>query len=127
MRDLRELDKYRLPEQELQFTGELGGAGEGFFAFYSIYSRKEELIRAIAGSGMGWDHVSVSLGHRCPTWDEMEYTKRLFFQPYEICMQLHVAEKDHISHNPYTLHIWRPQTWVIQLPPNWMVGPPNDN
>jgi hypothetical protein len=42
------------------------------------------------GSGMGWDHVSVSTQVRCPTWEEMEFVKRLFFEDGETAMQLHV-------------------------------------
>ena len=75
-----------------------------------------------ASNGLGWDHVSVSLVDRCPTWQEMEMVKRLFFYPEEVCMQLHVAESEHISVMPYCLHIWRPQKEGIPLPPSMMVA-----
>jgi hypothetical protein len=29
-------------------------------------------LRVIASDGEGWDHVSVSLPDRCPTWEEMK-------------------------------------------------------
>lgn len=76
----------------------------------------------VASSGMGWDHVSVSLKNRCPSWGEMESIKRLFFRPDEIAMQLHVATSDHISFHPNCLHIWRPQNAEIPLPPKVMVA-----
>jgi hypothetical protein len=124
MRNLKELDHYRLAKHELGFYGQLGGGGEGMFGLYSPYVfKRKELLRVIASSASSWDHVSVSLVHRCPTWEEMEYIKRQFFMPHEVAFQLHVAEAEHISHNPFTLHIWRHQTIGIPLPPYWMVGP----
>lgn len=88
-------------------------------------------MRVIASSGKDqsdpafrWDHVSVSLSDRCPTWDEMDFVKRLFFKPDEVCFELHVEAKDHISNHPYCLHIWRPLDAKIPLPPSIMVGLP---
>jgi len=74
-------------------------------------------LRIIASFGEGWDHVSVSLEKRCPTWAEMEAVKRAFFYPNEVAMQLHVATADHINRHPYTLHMWRPHDQPIPLPP----------
>lgn len=83
-----------------------------------------KLLRVIVSGAEGWDHVSVSLHDRCPTWDEMEYIKRLFFEDDAVCMQLHVAVSNHISHHPYCLHIWHPHADNIPLPPSIFVGPP---
>jgi hypothetical protein len=65
-------------------------------------------LQVIASDGLGWDHVSVSLRHRCPTWAEMEYIRELFFRDDETVMQLSVPRRDHISLHPYCLHLWRP-------------------
>jgi hypothetical protein len=67
-------------------------------------------LRIVSSEGMGWDHVSVSCRTRCPTWDEMEMVKKLFFKPDETCMQLHVPETDHINNHQFCLHLWRPQS-----------------
>lgn len=67
-------------------------------------------LRVIVSAGGGWDHVSVSLPTRCPTWEEMSYVKKLFFHPDETVMQLHVPEQQHINCHPHCLHLWRPQT-----------------
>jgi hypothetical protein len=40
----------------------------------------------------------------------MEFVKRIFFADDETAMQLHVPLAEHISHHPYCLHIWRPQS-----------------
>jgi hypothetical protein len=71
--------------------------------------------------GNRWDHVSVSLPDRCPTWEEMCFIKELFFFPNEPAMQLHpVAE--YINNHPYCLHLWRPLDQKIPLPPSILVG-----
>lgn len=80
-----------------------------------------ESMVVIVSSSHGWDHVSVSLERRCPRWIEMEYVRKLFFKDYEIVMQLHLPEKDHINFHPFCLHMWRPWTKKIPLPPKEMV------
>jgi hypothetical protein len=80
-------------------------------------------LRIIASDGMGWDHVSVSLADRCPTWDEMEWVKRELWDPGDCVMQLHVPVADHKNCHPYCLHLWRPQFAEIPRPPAIMVAP----
>lgn len=80
-------------------------------------------LTVIASTGMGWDHVSVSLPNRTPNWTEMERVKRLFFRDDETAMQLHVPPADHIDCHPYCLHLWRPLGVEIPRPPAILVGP----
>lgn len=80
-----------------------------------------EMLLVVCSIGHGWDHVSVSLGHRCPTWAEMEWVKRTLFKSDEVVMQLHVPPKDHINIHPNVLHLWRPQNCEIPLPPKELV------
>lgn len=80
-------------------------------------------LRVIAAAGEGWDHVSVSTIARCPTWEEMEYIKRMFFEEHETAMQLHVPPCDHVNCHPFVLHLWRPHDVQIPRPPSIMVGP----
>jgi hypothetical protein len=70
-----------------------------------------------------WDHVSVSLADRCPTWEEMCFIKELFFERDEPAMQLHPV-KDYVNNHPYCLHLWRPLDVEIPLPFPEMVGIP---
>jgi len=78
-------------------------------------------LQVVASLGLDWDHVSVSLTNRCPNWFEMDFIKRLFFEPNEVAFQLHVESKNHISIHDYCLHLWRPQKQDIPLPPKLMV------
>lgn len=81
--------------------------GKTFFAVYS--------------NGGGWDHVSVSLRNRCPTWEEMCEIKGIFFRPDECCVEYHPASKDYVNVHPYCLHIWRPQKDELPKPPRIFV------
>lgn len=67
-------------------------------------------LKVICSNGGGWDHVSVSLPGRCPTWSEMSFIKTLFFEGEETVMQLHPPESSYINNHPYCLHLWRPQS-----------------
>jgi hypothetical protein len=80
-------------------------------------------MQIIFSNGMGWEHVSVSCKTRCPSWEEMAEIKRRFWQPDDVVMQLHVADKDHINCHPFCLHLWRPLDAQIPVPPGIMVGP----
>lgn len=68
------------------------------------------VLDVLASDGGGWDHVSVSLPHRCPTWEEMELVRSLFFRDDECVMQLSVPRSENVNTHNYCLHWWRPQT-----------------
>lgn len=98
--DGKHLDRYR--KQSPGYTSPDGALYGGF--------RVKELT--ILSSGVdehhGWEHVSVSLPHRCPTWEEMVRIKNLFWREDEAVMQLHPPKSDYVNFHPYTLHLWRP-------------------
>lgn len=111
--------------QVRQYYGGIGDETCGVFMVPSPIDGKG--MRVIASSGEGWDHVSVSRRNRCPTWIEMEFVKRHFFAPHEVCMELHVRPSDHLSLHEYCLHLWRPNDGrEIPLPPAIMVAPPRE-
>lgn len=72
---------------------------------------------------MPWEHVSVSLAHRCPTWDEMTWVKNLWWSENETVIEFHVPASQHVNYHPYCLHLWKPVGLVIPLPPRRAVGP----
>jgi hypothetical protein len=121
MRDLNKLNPCRLDGEEQRIYGCAGDGGNGIFAFALQASPDNLLVRVLASSGHGWDHVSVSTRSRCPTWTEMDIIKRMFFEDHEVAFQLHVATDQHINLHPYTLHLWRPQNEKIPLPPEVFV------
>lgn len=69
-----------------------------------------------------WEHVSVSLETRCPTWSEMDFVKRLFWADAETVVQFHVPRSLHIDCHSFCLHMWRPVGVKIPLPPAITVG-----
>lgn len=81
-------------------------------------------LKIIASDGGGWDHVSVSTNHRCPTWQEMAAVKELFFRDDEAVFQFHPPKQLHVNYHEFCLHLWRPQSIAIALPPRWMIGIP---
>ena len=77
----------------------------------------------IASDGLGWDHVSVSYAHRCPTWEEMTKIKDLFWNEDEAVFQFHPAKEHHRDYHKYCLHLWKPQDQEIPMPLPIMVAP----
>ena len=81
-----------------------------------------EILRVIVSDGEGWEHVSVSLRHRCPTWGEMCYIKDLFWEAEECVIQYHPPKSEYVNCHPFCLHLWRPTAGEILLPPKCFVG-----
>lgn len=104
-------------------VGRVEQSNEDGVAFLTRMTAGSEVLRVLASCGYGWDHVSVSTRHRCPTWEEMEFVRSICFHDHETAMQLSVPRKDHIDHHPHCLHLWRPHEAAIPRPPGWMVGP----
>lgn len=132
VRDLHQLDAWRDRSPAVrQMFGHVGDSTCGVFMLPSPVPSSALVLPGgaiggafvvIASVGDGWDHVSVSCRDRCPTWDEMDAIKRLFFAPDETAMQLHVPPAEHLCLHPYCLHLWRPLRAPIPRPPAYMVG-----
>ena len=121
MRDLHELDGYRRADAATRAM--YGSAGDATCGVFDLpFPRTGVTLLCIASSGLGWDHVSVSLKNRTPNWAEMEHVKRAFFKDDETAMQLHVPPGDHISVADTCLHLWRPQRQEIPRPPREFVA-----
>lgn len=120
--DWSHLERFRVtdPGPWLSFRGEPFGA-------FLIKRGNGTELRVVASSGdeerVPWEHVSISVEGRCPTWAEMSYIKSLFWLPTETVMQLHVPDADHKNCHPYTLHLWRPLSAEIPRPPSVAVAP----
>lgn len=119
---LKRVDRYRVRR------GELGSSTlDGACGAFMVPRKGGPVLAVIASDVVGWirsgmpmpawEHVSVSTPTRCPTWDEMEYVKRIFWDESETVMQLHVPPAEHINHHSFCLHMWRPVGIEIPRPP----------
>ena len=87
---------------------------------YFDIERQGSLLRVISSGTSeetGWEHVSVSLHNRCPTWEEMCYIKNLFWKEEETVIQFHPKKSKYTNHFPYVLHLWRKLDGEHELPP----------
>lgn len=83
-------------------------------------------LRCIVSDGLGWEHVSVSIWRqpdKTPTWVEMDYVARTFWDPEDAVVQFHPPRSQHVNYHPGCLHLWRPAEGGIPLPAAFMVGP----
>lgn len=79
-------------------------------------------LKVIASDGEGWEHVSVSLPTRCPTWAEMAFIKSLFWDGTDCVVQFHPPETEYVNNHPFCLHLWKPTGHQIPTPPSLLVG-----
>lgn len=94
-------------------------------------------IRCLASDGSGlegtplegnprWEHVSVSFGPNAkssPSWELMCRIKALFWNPEDVVVQFHPAEKDYVNFHQHCLHLWRSVDEKQPIPPSIYVGP----
>ena len=112
------LEQYRLKDHRI--LASQTGSSCGFFRV--PYGEATLSVMISDGSVDGWEHVSISLIDRCPTWEEMCYIKSLCWDDNEAVVQYHVKKEDHINNHPYCLHMWRNIDKPIETPPSYMVG-----
>lgn len=111
-------EKYRVKKGQLATTPEDGNNG----LFFVPCARHSNVLRVIATDGEGWEHVSVSLPNRCPTWAEMCRIKDLFWSESDCVVQYHPPKSDWVNNHQYCLHLWRPIGVDMPRPPALMVG-----
>lgn len=58
--------------------------------------------------GPPWEHVSVSLTDRTPTWEELCWVKALFWDDEECVIQFHPPRSQYVNRHQYCLHLWKP-------------------
>jgi hypothetical protein len=56
----------------------------------------------------GWEHLSVSMPSRTPTWDQMCTMKDVFWEDEEECIEYHPPKSQYVNVHEHCLHIWRP-------------------
>ncbi len=91
----------------------------GFF----VVPFNREILRMVVSDQEGWEHVSVSLRHRCPTWEEMCFAKKLFWGEDETVVQYHPKKSEYVNCHPFCLHLWKQTGVEWAIPPKAMVGP----
>lgn len=118
-----DIEIYRRKDLEIEGYGRSGeGTGDGIFVAFPKLSGFGP-VRIISSAGDGWEHVSVSLENRAPSWAEMCWVKDLFWSPDECVIQYHPPEADYVNHHPYCLHLWKPIGVELPRPPTDFVGP----
>ncbi len=85
-------------------------SSDDFIAFggdyYDTASGKQlNYIFSIQG---GWEHLSVSMPSKTPSWDQMCKMKEVFFDDEEEAVEYHPKKSEYINAHPHCLHIWRP-------------------
>jgi hypothetical protein len=114
-------NKYRIKIGMFASTDDYGN--NGLFAIPSIIGDRTLIV--MAGDGLGWEHVSVSVqggGDRVPVWEEMAFIKELFWDEEETVVQFHPKKSEYVNNHPGVLHLWKQSGKEFELPPSIMVG-----
>ena len=113
---------FHVPEKLRVRKGAMASSeSDGNNGMFVLQTRKA-VLKIVVSDGMGWEHVSVSTGDRCPTWDEMCQVKALFWDNEDCAVQYHPAQTEYVNNHLYCLHLWRPVEGGLRIPPSIMVG-----
>ena len=111
-------EKFRVKTGPMRSDKSYGNNG----AFLVSSLKLKRRLQVICSDQEGWEHVSVSIHDRMPTWEEMNFIKNLFWDEDDAVMQLHPPKSEYINNHKFCLHLWRPTETNIPLPPSIMVG-----
>lgn len=104
--------------QEIKKSHRLQIESQGQYGFSGIVIHpliKNRMVFVASWNG-GWEHVSVSFNHRCPTWDEMCIVKDIFWNKDECVIQFHPPEESYVDMHKYCLHLWKKEGEEFGLP-----------
>ena len=115
MKTIDEIRKTR----NLFIEAETDNAGMGGY-YYDVISGKN--LNFIFSYQMGWEHLSVSMPSKTPSWDQMCRMKDIFWNKDEACVEYHPKEEDYVNMHQQCLHIWKPTEEYLPTPPHILVG-----
>ena len=119
---------FKVPERYRKTNGSMGSSesdgNNGVFMIPKDRNRPATgtKLSVIASDGGGWEHVSVSLPTRCPTWDEMTMIKSIFWSPEDCVVQYHPPESEYVNNHNFCLHLWRQCGVDFDMPPSILTG-----
>ena len=113
-------EKYRIIKGPMASNKSYGNNGK--FKLRIARLKFKRLYCVIASDQGGWEHVSVSLPERTPTWEEMNCIKSMFWGDEDAVMQLHPPKSEYVNNHEFCLHLWRPTETDIPMPPSIFVG-----
>ena len=105
--------------RNLFIEAETDNAGMGGY-YYDVISGKN--LNFIFSYQMGWEHLSVSMPSKTPSWDQMCRMKDIFWNKDEACVEYHPKEEDYVNMHKHCLHICRPTEEYLPTPPHFLVG-----
>lgn len=116
---------FKVPEADRMPA--VSSARDGNNGWFSVMSPEPGwVLFVIASDGEGWEHVSAHARRRdkrrTPTWKEMAFLKRTFWGAEDTVVQFHPPESEYVNNCPDCLHLWRPTTGDVLLPPRELVG-----
>jgi len=82
----------------------------------------KEFLICLVSNQLCWDHVSISINDekkkfsRLPTWEEMNFVKRAFWEDDETVVQFHPKKSQYVNIGQ-VLHLWKKQNTEYELPP----------
>ena len=104
-------EKYRITKGPMASDKSYGNNGA-----FEIPGPQKAVLWTIASNEGGWDHVSVHVEGRCPTWKELCFIKDLFWKPEETVIQYHPPKSEYVNNHPFVLHLWKPQGIDVPMP-----------
>jgi len=98
------------------------GDNKGLF-FIPLWNKPSTVLRVLCAPMDGeWQHVSVSLPNRTPSWTEMNMIKKMFWGDDVTVVQFHPKKSEYVNTHPHCLHLWKKRDEEYELPPSILVG-----
>lgn len=73
--------------------------------FIGAYTHKKSGLQVLISKDMGYLHISISLPHRYPSWDEIKMVKYKFYPDVEMAMYFPPLEQ-YVNYHKNCFHLW---------------------
>lgn len=97
-------------------------SNECIIAGFTIDPKTNKRLNFKFSKANSWEHLSVSIPNKCPSWEQMCFMKEQFWEDDEACVEYHPKKEDYVNNHNYCLHIWRPYNAELPTPPSILVG-----
>ena len=117
--DIR-LEKWRV--NAIPALASPSGADFGWFHIPSPFAKSVlKVLSSGAENSETWEHVSIAIEDRCPTWQEMAFVKKLFWGDDETVVQFHSKKSEYVNCHEFRLHLWKRRGMEFELPPRDLI------
>ena len=119
-------EKYRITTGNMASSEKDGNKGAFMVPYEKRMIKYDTFLQVIASDILGFEHISVipvyksgkPIGRK-PTWEELDFVKRLFWNEKgipDIVVQFFIPDRLEVKTHPFSLHLYKKIGSIYEIP-----------